>query len=176
MSGFYWEVITNSKVGFGNHYLARFSRISSASDFYDYNWWFDWNGDIFLSFHFLKPGRMFDPFLLVGYGCAGKVRMYTEYESYWEEDEYGNWYYDSPYWGSANGGNSALTNISLYPFVAAGMALDFKGFLISARVTYRPFVHPVPGTQFDNYPLKNIQVALSAGVALGGHRRWRNRI
>ena len=170
MSGFYWEVLHHSRVGFGNHYLARFSRMPSQFDYVDWDWWFDWNGDMFLSFHFFRVGRMVDPFVQVGYGCAGRVRMTEANENYWVQDIHGDWYYDSVYW-NPDGDNAAVTNMSLYPFVAAGLALDLRGFLISARVAYRPFVHPVPGTQFDNYPLKNLQVALSAGIAFGGHRR-----
>ena len=147
MTGFHWEVITNSGVGFGNHYLVKFSRLLSTSEFIDYEWWLDWNGDAYLSFHFLGVGRLFDPFLEIGYGCVGRVQM------------------------SDGSGGSTLQNISLYPYVGAGFAFDIRGLMLSAKGAYRPFVNPIPGTRFDNYPLKNFQVVLSAGFAFGGHRR-----
>ena len=171
MTGFHWEVITNSGVGFGNHYLVKFSRLLSTSEYIDYEWWLDWNGDAYLSFHFLGTGRLFDPFLEIGYGCVGRVQMITENEDYWVKDDEDQWYYDPPSWESDGSGGSTLQNISLYPYVGAGLAFDIRGLLLSAKGAYRPFVNPIPGTRFDNYPLKNFQVVLSAGFAFGGHRR-----
>ena len=50
MTGIHWQVILNSKVGFGQHYLVRFSRIDMKEGSAIYDWWFDFNGDAFLRY------------------------------------------------------------------------------------------------------------------------------
>jgi hypothetical protein len=56
--------------------------------------------------------------------------------------------------------------ISIYPFVAAGLGLDLSGFLLSGKVSYAPFMSAPPASPISSYPLGNIQVTLSAGIAI----------
>jgi hypothetical protein len=59
--------------------------------------------------------------------------------------------------------------LSIFPVVAAGVAVDLGGFVVSSRFSYTPTLSPPPGTDFQNYPLERFQVSVSMGVALGGH-------
>ena len=167
--GLQWEVITGGSVGFGMHTLVRYvslpvpGSIGSLED-----WWLDWNGDFFVSYHPFGGGATVDPFLDIGYGCVGRVQLTPGMSGTWYQDDADLWLYeweDRPY--------DALTNISLYPFVALGIALDLDGFLIGARAAYRPITHRIPGTQIENYPLKNVQVGFFGGLAFGGRSRRR---
>jgi len=137
-AGVGWEVIIG-KVGFGGQYGASFTRTPQGT------WWLDWDAQpLFLGYHFFRTGYFLDPFVQAGLGCAGRV--YLE---------------DWP--------RSALSNnlfISIYPFVAAGLGLDLSGFLVSARVSYAPFMSAPPASPITAYPLGNVQVTLSAGIAI----------
>ena len=163
--GVHWEVITGASVGFGIHTMVRFVGVaatSSAGSVKD--WWLDWNGDLFLSFHPFGGGALIDPFVEIGYGNVGRAQITPGLSGEWVQGADSLWYYrwnDQRYEG--------VTNISLYPFVALGASLDLNGFLIGVRAAYRPVAHQIPGTQMLNYPLKNIQATVFGGVAFGGH-------
>jgi len=136
--GFGWEVILG-KLGFGGDYSVDFFRTPLSQ------WWLDWYGQaFFLSFHPLKSRILFDPFLQVGLGSAGRVFL-----------------------GAWTGPAPANLSLSLFPFVAGGVSLNLDGFLLGAKVSYAPFLTPPPATDFANAPIGNIQVTLSAGIALG---------
>lgn len=168
--GFQWEVITGGSVGFGMHALVRFIDAPRSDTLRDLDdWWIDWNGDLFLSFHPLGGGSPVDPFASLGYGSAGRALLTSGISGYWYQDDADLWlyeWYEQPY--------DDLTNLSLYPYICIGLALDLDAFLIEARAIYRPVAHRIPGTQITNYPLKNIQLAFASGVAIGG-RRGRRR-
>jgi hypothetical protein len=136
--GFGWEIILG-KVGFGGEYSVDFFRAASSQ------WWLDWYGQaFFISFHPFKGRSFFDPFLQVGLGSAGRVLL----------DE------------SAAPVNENLY-LSIFPFIASGLRFNFDGFLLGAKVSYAPFLTPPPATVFNNAPIGNIQVTLSAGISLG---------
>ena len=158
-----WEVVLD-EVGFGMHYLVKFDRLITGRDYPMYDWSLDWMGDFYLSYHLFGIGRFIDPFIEIGFGNAGRVNIDADY-GYWIEDSQGEWSY--MYEWHPNQG--ALSNMSLFPYMGAGVALDLDGIVLSGRVIYRPLVLPIPGTQFFDYPLTNIQVGFSAGIALGGH-------
>jgi len=167
-TGIHWEVITESKFGFGSRYLIKFYQLPSKEDYVNYDWWMDWSGDIFLSYHFFRADRFLDPFVMAGYGCAGRVELIYQNDNYWTQSEKGEWYYDPPLeWEDDYRNQDSVTHLSLFPYVGAGISLNFKGFILGANASYRPFATPVPATQFAQYPLKNIQVVISAGAALG---------
>jgi hypothetical protein len=158
-----WEVILDN-VGFGMHYLVKFDRLSTGLENPLYDWSLDWMGDFFVSYHFFGVGRFLDPFIEVGFGNAGRVDIDRNY-GYWDEDSHGEWDYVYE-WRPNQGG---VSNMSLFPYIGAGLAVDLNGVILGGRVDYRPIVLPVPATQFADYPLTNLQVGFFAGFALGGH-------
>jgi hypothetical protein len=160
-----WEVILDN-VGFGMHYLVKFDRLTTGQEYPLYDWSLDWLGDLYLSYHIFGVGRLLDPFIEIGFGNAGRVDLDATY-GYWVEDASGEWDYMHEWHPSHSRG--AVSNMSLFPYIGAGLALDFDGIVLGARINYRPLVLPIPGTQFYDYPLTNIQVGFSAGIALGGH-------
>ena len=163
--GLHLEVITDRIVGFGIDGLVRFTETATNGIDESAAWWFDWNGRLFVSAHFFGGGAIVDPFVEIGYGCVGRVNLSYARSGVWSEDEAGLWRYE---WYDTN--DEGLTNISLFPVVSAGVAFDLAGFLIGARIAYRPIVHVVPGTRVENYPLTQFHIGLFGGVALGGHR------
>ncbi len=157
-----WEVIIDN-VGFGMNYLVKFDRLSTGLEYPSYDWSLDWLGDLFVSYHVFGVGRLLDPFIAVGFGNAGRVDVDAN-NGYWVETSPGEWDY---VYGSHTG-QGVVSNMSLYPYIGAGLALDLGGVVLGSRVDYRPFVMPVPATQFPDYPLTNIQVVFTAAFALGG--------
>ena len=158
-----WEVVID-KFGFGMHYLVKFDRLPTGNEVAPYDWSLDWMGDFFASFHLFGGGTFIDPFVVAGFGNAGRVDIDGD-QGYWVQDEDGEWEYEYEF----DPTHDAVSNMSLFPYVGAGVALDLDGLLIGARLDYRPTVLPVPATQFKDYPLTSFQVSLFAGVALGGH-------
>jgi hypothetical protein len=163
MNGLHWEII-HDQLGFGGHALVRFDRQSVDTE--AYQWTMDWDGDLFVSVHLAGVGRLFDPFLELGFGCAGRVYLDDQGDGVWVQDESGSWSYDTV----GIEGNDGVIGLSLYPYIGGGLALDLHGLLLGTRVAYRPWNEPVPGTQFAVYPLTPFQVTLFGGVALGAHR------
>ena len=165
LSGFHWEVILD-RTGFGMHYQILFERLDTYMEDPVYDWAMDWMGDGFVSYHFFGAGSFLDPFLEIGLGSAGRVNIDSD-SGQWVKDEEGDWEYVLPEWDPAS--PDGLTNLGLYGYVAAGLALDFDGLLLGTRFAYRPFVRPVPATDFPEYPLKSFQVSLFGGIAFGAH-------
>jgi hypothetical protein len=136
--GFGWEVILG-KVGFGGDLGVSFFQDAGAQ------WWLDWFAPaLFASYHPLGASSFLDPFVEVGVGCAGRVMM-ARYPMR----------------------TPPGLELSLFPFVAGGLNFNLDGFLLGAKVSYTPFVSPVPVTSIPGYPLGSLQVTLSAGVSLG---------
>ena len=164
LHGLHWEII-HDRLGFGGHALVRFDRQPATTE--TYLWSLDWDGDLFMSAHLNGVGRFLDPFVELGLGSAGRVYLDDREDGLWVQDEHGLWHY-------VTGGSqepSGVQSMSLYPYLAAGLALDFRGLLVGTRVCYRPWNEPVPATQFATYDLAPFQVTVFWGVALGGHRR-----
>jgi hypothetical protein len=133
-----WEVIIG-KVGFGGDYSASFTKTPMGS------WWLDWLAQpLFLSYHFFRSGYTLDPFVQAGLGCAGRVYLQD-----WPETQVSNNLF-----------------ISIFPFIAAGLGLDLNGFLLSAKMSYAPFMSAPPASPISSYPLGNVLVTLSAGIAI----------
>ncbi len=136
--GLGWEVIIG-KVGFGGDYSASFTKTQQQT------WWVDWlTQPLFVSYHFFKSGYTLDPFVQAGLGCAGRV-----YLQEWPE--------------SAVGSNLF---ISIFPYVAGGIGVDLDGFLASLKVSYAPYMTAPPASPISSYPLGNVMVTLSVGVAI----------
>ena len=139
--GFGWEVVFD-KIGLGGTYDVNFY------EDYESNWWLDWLSEpIYISYHLFGGGAFLDPFVEIGVGCAGRVFL-----------------------------DSALSPamdplyLSLFPMIGAGLALDLDGLLFGSKLTYAPTMASLPVTGIDDYPLKQFQVTLFAGIALGSHR------
>ncbi len=145
-----WEVIID-EIGFGMHYLVKFDRLGTGLEYPPYDWSLDWMGDFFVSYHFFGVGRFLDPFVEIGFGNAGRVDIDRNYVYEWNPNQGG------------------VSNMSLFPYIGARLAVDLGGIVLGARIDYRPVVFPIPATQFSGYPLTNLQVGFFAGVALGGH-------
>lgn len=164
--GMHLEVITPHVLGFGLRGLIRFTEgVDSLADTSQSGWMFDWNGELFLSGHPFGGGKLVDPFLEIGCGVAGRYISSATYAGVWNEGDDGLWTYE---WLD-NPGNE-VTNLSIFPFVAAGVAFDLSGFLIGARVSYRPVVASLVATPIAAYPLTRFHIDVFGGVAFGGHR------
>ena len=155
-----WEVILDN-VGFGMHTLVKFDRVVTGREYPLYDWSLDWMGDFFVSYHFFGAGRFLDPFIEVGFGNAGRVDIDRNH-GYWEENTDGEW----DYMHERHTHEGDVSNMSLFPYIGAGFAFDLSGIVLGARINYRPVVLPVPATQFADYPLTNLQVGFTAGIAL----------
>lgn len=164
--GVFWEVITNGAVGFGMDGNVRFaSQTTSDSSRALRDWWIDWNGGLFLSFHPFGGGSLIDPFFKLGYGNAGRASTTREIAGSWYQDDKDLWLYR---WNE--GRDEGLTNMSLYLYFALGAAIEIDGFFLGLQASWRPVFHGVPGSQILNYPLKNIQATAFAGISLGPPR------
>ena len=165
MAGLHWEVIFN-RSGLGMHYLANFDQQPTLDPLMRNAWRLDFNGDLFWSYHLFGGGALFDPFVELGVGNFGRVNLNASAGS-WQIGETGEYEYTL----STGPGPGALMNMTIYPYVAAGVSLDIRGLLLGATVAYRPPVAMgIPGTDIDMYPYKRFQVNLYGGVAIGGHR------
>ncbi|MBN1834544.1 MAG: hypothetical protein JW820_01775 [Spirochaetales bacterium] len=167
LHGLHWEVI-HDHIGFGSHALVRFDQQPVAPEVDQ--WSMDWDADLFLSVHLAGVGRLFDPFVELGLGTAGRILLDDDADGTWVQDSEGLWHYET---GDTPQGDGPQA-LSLYPYVAGGLALDLRGLLVGTRVCYRPWNEAVPATSYPVYPLTPVQVTLFGGVALGGHRgAWR---
>ena len=163
LHGLHFEVI-HDHLGFGSHALVRFDEQPGTAE--TYQWSMDWDADVFMSVHLAGVGRLFDPFVELGLGSAGKVYLDDDGDGTWVQDQDGTWHYVA----DGTGSGDQVANLSLYPYIAGGLALDLRGLLVGTRVSYRPWNEPVPATQYAVYPLTPVQVTLFGGLALGGHR------
>jgi hypothetical protein len=136
--GFGWEVVPR-RMGVGALYMVDFLRDQAGV------WYLDWSAQpVYISFHPFGGGSFLDPFLQAGLGSSGRVRLRHEMMGMYSNPLY----------------------ISIYPFVAGGLALNLDGFLLSAKVSYQPVTAGVPVTEIPAYPTGSIQVAVQLGVSL----------
>lgn len=143
--GIGWEVIKDN-LGIGGTYMVDFFRDTADQ------WNIDYYSEAFyLSFHILGGDFIADPFLQVGLGSAGRILL--------PEDDYSYHYYSEDEEGS-------MTNLVIFPFVSTGFALNFDGFVLGSKLNYTPAMSVPPGTDFLEYPMRNFQAILYAGVSL----------
>jgi hypothetical protein len=138
--GFQWEVLF-SHFGFGMNYLVKFENL-------DRDWFLDWQGIMFISYHIFMPDFFLDPFIEVGIGNAGRVDLIGSNVA-------------------AAAGDVPGLNLSLYPHLAAGLGFRLDRFIIGGKLGYRPFVERIPVAPISSYPLKNLQFGIFAGVVFG---------
>ena len=158
-----WEMIFD-RVSMGMHTLVKFDQLETGVESTPYDWSLDWLGDLYLGYHIFGGGAFIDPFIEFGFGNVGRVDLNND-QGQWELVD-GEWEYSIDDWDPTE---DDVQNLALYPYIGGGIALDFDGFVIGARMSYRPTVIPIPVTQFEVYPLRQFQVALFAGVGFGGH-------
>lgn len=157
LGGWHWEVILN-RVGFGMHYAMRLVDTGYAPSPYSV----DWKGDLFLSFHPLGGGSLVDPFVEIGWGNAGSADVRSA-----SDTRYPNW--------KKRARDGSMTELVLYRYAAAGLALDLRGLLVGARLAYMPtqFRNPIPDRSVAMYTLPELELGLFGGIALGSHGHQR---
>ncbi len=141
MGGIRLELV-GQELGFGVEVMGNSSCEDEPVEGETY--WGEWQGEVFVNYHFFGNNSFLDPYLQAGYGCAGK--------DYWTVDE-----------------GSQELNISLYPSFSAGVNMVFKGGLIlGIRNSYRPDNRYVPGSDLPVYDLSKNQFTLNIGHQFGG--------
>ena len=162
LSGWYWEVIFDH-LGLGMHYGMRFNEAAIETG-ESTDWYMDWKGDFFLSYHILGGGSIIDPFVEFGWGNVGTALVTSPT------------YPDYPDWEDEVEDGSAVA-LGFYNYFAGGLAIDLNGLLLGAKVSYVPseLNAPIPDSSIERYDLAPFEITLFGGVALGGHSRWRER-
>jgi hypothetical protein len=145
--GIGWEVIMNH-VGIGGNYLVDFYRDENRK------WSVDWFAEaLYASYHLFGAGSFIDVFAQAGIGSAGSVYLGGDYYNRHQSTD----------------PNYQLTlqrlTIGIFPYVAAGAAINLSGLIIGTKLNYMPFITPPPVTDFDAYPLKNFQVMIFIGTS-----------
>ncbi len=146
--GMGWE-FTFRRFGLGGTYMVSFFPDGASG------WAMDWFSEaLYTSWHPFGGGSFLDPFVQAGFGCAGRVSL-GGYSLIYDEFSYG--YYGYP----------EKLMLTLFPYVAAGAALNLDGFTVGAKLSYRPFQTPVPAAPIPAYPLDPFTVQVFAGFTLG---------
>jgi hypothetical protein len=146
--GLGWEVVLRN-IGFGGTYLVNFTRDAQK------DWQIDWYGQaLFISYHLLGGSAFIDPFIQTGLGCAGRESLVPGVVVY---DTWGNYFYES----------YPLPDISIFPFLTAGLTFHLDAFTIGAKLTYVPFNSGIPVTDIPTYPLGSFQVVVFTGMTFG---------
>jgi len=162
MTGWSWEVVFD-RLGLGMHYGVRFNNPVIESEA-PVDWYMDWKGDFFLSYHILGGGSVIDPFVEFGWGNVGTALVSPSE------------YYEYPDWEDEVEDGSAVA-LGFYNYFAGGVAVDLNGLLLGAKISYIPseIAGPVSAPSIDRYELSQFEVSIFGGVALGGHRGGRSR-
>jgi hypothetical protein len=142
--GFYWEVIPDH-IGYGMTGNVRFDRQESLVPEVDYQWYMDWIATWDFRYHPLR-WSFIDPFVEIGLGSAGKVDI-TDYEDYGLDED------------TAEGPLS----LSLFAQVGWGLGFRLGALNLGARMAYRFWNEPPPGTQFEPYPLDEFNFGVFGG-------------
>jgi hypothetical protein len=147
--GMGWEVVFN-KIGFGGTYLVNLTKDAQN------DWWMDWYGQaLFISYHIFGGAAFLDPFIQTGVGCAGRTYIesatigWTRYQSAISLTPY------------------PIPDISIFPFLTAGLSLHLDAFTIGAKLTFVPFKSGIPLTDIPEYQLQNFQVVVFTGMTFG---------
>lgn len=153
--GFSWEVIIN-KVGLGGHYGVIFNSYDDMDYPGEVEWWMDWKGDFFVSGHIFGAEAFIDPFIEIGVGNTGRTYINSTADKYYDYNEY----------NYRNDNESNVTNMSLFPYVAGGVAVNFSGLIFGGKANYILANSAVPGTKFDIYPMNSTSLTIFAGISL----------
>jgi hypothetical protein len=145
----YWEVLTGRHFSFGHTYSFGFDKKDAELSGMKNKWILDWIGSFNFVFHIFDRSKKLDPFLDAGIGCAGRADISAYYYNGYSRSE------------------ADPMLLSLFLKVGAGFTFKFHGFHIGTRFDYRFFNESMPGTDFDQYPLKNFQLIIFAGLSFG---------
>ncbi len=140
--GIYWEVLLGH-LGFGMTYLADFTPVETAASGTEYDWYLDWIGTWDFRYH-IFGGFGIDPFLELGIGNAGRVRL--------SEDDYSN-------------DQATPLLMSLFVQAGGGAAIRLGNMHLGGKVLYRISNDPIPATQYELYPLKDFQLSFFGGFS-----------
>ncbi len=111
-------------------------------------WYFNWQGQIFIRYHLFGNSCLLDPYLEGSYGNFGKTGMTSDRE----------------------------LHLSLVPAAGAGVNLLLQdGFFLGSRLVYRIDNSAIPAAGISPLVVSRWQASLSAGVRLGGEDRHRRR-
>ena len=161
MPGWYFEVMPG-QLGFGMTNLVKFSRhhyeapASVVEKDEVYTWYFDWIAPLELRYHVLAE-HVVDPFIGVGFGSAGRVKISPE-------DEHELDVRDDERVGEAEG-EEDLVSLSLFGEIGAGIGLRLEGLHLGAKASYRFSESPIPATEIPSYPLRQFHVGFFAGLS-----------
>ena len=126
-------------IGIGVATLARFEETSP-----DY-WLVDWDGRLFMSYHFRDRRAFFDPFIQAGVGSAGEVELDC---ADGECDE------------------AERIAVAIYPYLGAGAGMHFGGGLYaSGQFNWRPVGAGIPCTDLEYPGLEEFEVVFTVGFA-----------
>lgn len=158
MNGWHWEVIFDH-LGLGMHYGMRVYE-AAYTDAVATDWYLDWKGDFFLSYHLLGGGSVLDPFVEFGWGNVGSTAVAApgcvEYPDWENEVRRGD-----------------AVALGFFNYYAVGVAADINGLLLGGKLSYIPseLSRPIPDSSIEQYRLDPFEVSFFAGLALGGHDR-----
>ncbi|RPJ07682.1 MAG: hypothetical protein EHM28_06300 [Spirochaetaceae bacterium] len=145
IDGIYGE-FRREHTGFGFTALARFIDIPSAYPGVEQEWQLYWIGSMDFRYHFFEFDSFLDPTAEFGIGCAGSIDLPVY-------DDEGNTFEDAD-----------LTGLSIFAQVGAGFAVNFKHFVIGAKVFYRFYNEVPPTTPYAPVALSDFQASLSMGL------------
>lgn len=145
--GFSWEVIIDN-IGFGGHYGILFNKIESSEFPGEQEWWLDWKGDLYISYHLFGAKTFLDPFAELGFGNAGITFVNNTGEQL------------------STKSRNPVTNMSLFPYAAIGGSINLSGLLLGAKVNYYLENSAIPGTKFSILPMKTASLVMFAGISL----------
>ena len=135
------EVVFDN-IGIGVTALASFEETSP-----DY-WFVDWDGRLFMSYHFRDRRAFFDPFIQGGVGSAGEVEIDSNVGMTGDECE------------------TKRVAVAIYPYMGAGAGLHFRGGLYaSGQFNWRPTGAGIPCTNLDYPDLDEFEAVFAVGFA-----------
>ena len=162
--GGHWELLLG-RLGFGIHGLTHLTASDYAPSALGT---VSWDGSGFLSYHLFGAGAPLDPYLQIGFGCAGAVSAGGDAEiadPRFGPDSWGQLDSSAYHWSSCD---PVLEGLALYPHLGAGVALDLDGLLLGATLMFQPFPIAIP--TLGAYELADFKLSIFGGIALGGHR------
>ena len=127
------------KVGFGARYLGRFNDLSPTQDA-GQEWWYDWKGDLFLSYHLFRGGAFIDPYVRFAAGVAMRQN-----------------------------GDNEIVNAGIHQYVGGGGQINLGGLVIGVGLNYNLLNQPIQPDDEDwqVYPTQRFEARLYGGVTFG---------
>jgi hypothetical protein len=127
-------------VGFGGSYLGRFVDERPEPEDAEPAWWYDWKGDLFVSYHLFRGGAFLDPFVRLGGGVAMRA------------DE-----------------ENTVTNAGIYQYLGGGAQVSLGGLVIGCGLNYNILNQRLQpdSTSWEMYPTRRFEARVYGGVSFG---------